>query len=161
MKKFLFLMLAVIYLSSCSDESIESLTVKAKAGDAVAQYQLGYEYNYSWDFEVQDDKLAFYWYEKSALQGHSDAAVELGNLYETGQGISVNNKLAVHWYKKAAEKENRNGQARLAYMYEYGMGIEKDLEKALLYYQKAADQGQKFAKTQVFMLKGKTGSASN
>jgi TPR repeat protein len=41
-------------------------------------------------------------YEKAALQGDVLAQTNLGQAYETGQGVKQEYCVAIHWYEKAA-----------------------------------------------------------
>ena len=43
-------------------------------------------------------------YRQSAVLGFAGAQNNLGDLYETGQGVPKSNKLAVYWYTRAAER---------------------------------------------------------
>jgi TPR repeat protein len=45
-----------------------------------------------------DYKKAFYWTNKSAIQGNSDAQNNLGLLYCYGQGVDKNIKKAGYWW---------------------------------------------------------------
>lgn len=87
-------MLGVFVFLSCtlsvraSDDYYTNLKKDANSGNALAQYKLGAMY-----LVVSGDyKKAFYWTNKSAIQGNSDAQNNLGLLYYYGQGVDKNIK---------------------------------------------------------------------
>ena len=53
--------------------------------------------------EVQEFKESAKWYRKAAEQGHVDAQVSLGGLYELGYGVKKDHVIAFVWYNIAAE----------------------------------------------------------
>ena len=63
---------------------IDALRVRAEAGDAVAQYDLGVMYANGLGVP-EDDAEAMRWYRLAADQGHADAQVNLASMYFTGQ----------------------------------------------------------------------------
>lgn len=54
---------------------------------------------------------------KKAVQGDTDAQVQLGNLYKEGQGVEQNYKEAMKWYQKAAEQGTSDAQHAIGGMY--------------------------------------------
>ena len=80
-----------------SDTGIDKgLLKKAEAGDAEAQWSLGFKY-YQGEDVPQDYKKAFAWYTKSANQGRSLAQTSLGTSYLYGRGVPQNHEKAVEW----------------------------------------------------------------
>ena len=75
----------------------------AKAGDAEAQYNLGFMYRRG-EGVKQDDEKAAYWYRRAADQGDAKAQTYLGLLYTFGKGVGQNYQQAAYWYKKAADQ---------------------------------------------------------
>jgi len=59
------------------------------------------------------------WYRLAAGQGHTDALLNLGMIYERGygQGIPQDYREAVKWYRLAAEMGSAGAQANLGMMY--------------------------------------------
>lgn len=53
-------------------------------------------------------------YRQSAVLGFAGAQNNLGDLYETGQGVPKSNKLAVYWYTRAAERGEPTAYLSLA-----------------------------------------------
>jgi TPR repeat protein len=72
---------------------LEERRISAKAGDADAQYELGFMYATG----VADEVEAVKWYRKSAEQGNVDAQFSLGNAYVTGDGVERNGVLGYMW----------------------------------------------------------------
>jgi len=135
---WLILIVALFYLLQLREapaQSSEILTgvaqieAKAKAGDAMAQYEFG-TLAYTGIGVIQDYTGAAAWLEKSAKQGNAEAACELGFLYQTGsfgQGPPPPDpKRAAIWYEAAAKQNNACGAFALAALYRRGTGVEKN-----------------------------------
>jgi len=60
--------------------------------------------------------------------------INLGYMYEKGQGIEQNHKQALHLYQKSCDANHSLGCSNLGYMYENGYGIEQNTSKALELY---------------------------
>jgi TPR repeat protein len=54
----------------------------------------------------KDDKQAFYWYTKSAEQGHDSAQFNLGSMYYNGEGTPKDSVLAYVWWNIVAAQGN-------------------------------------------------------
>ena len=67
---------------------IDALRVRAEAGDAEAQFLLGFSYDIGRGVP-QDDAEAVRWYRLAADQGHAGAQYELGNMYALGVAFAV------------------------------------------------------------------------
>jgi TPR repeat protein len=91
----------------------------------------------------KDFKIAAYWLEKAANNGHSTAIYDLGCLYFNGNGVKsdIYYQKAFELFKKSAEEEYSDGIMMLGYCYCHGVGINIDREKAVELYQKAANLG--------------------
>ncbi|MDT8282555.1 MAG: tetratricopeptide repeat protein [Gammaproteobacteria bacterium] len=57
----------------------------AEAGDADAQYNIGWMYLNGYGLRV-NDSLALEWWQKASAQGNADASFSLGMLYSLGEG---------------------------------------------------------------------------
>jgi len=112
----------------------------AKAGNAVAQFNLGAMYDFALGVP-NNDREATQWYVKAAEQGHADAQFRLGFLYAEGRGVSKDYKKAMEWYLRAANQGNAMAQHNIGSLYFNGQGVEKDDKKAVEWYSKAAAQG--------------------
>lgn len=86
---------------------------KAKAGDDVAQYKVGYDY-YLGQGVAQDYAQAAIWWRKAADQGYARAQNNLGVLYTTGQGVPQSFGEAYFWQNLAAALESGPLQAQFA-----------------------------------------------
>ena len=54
----------------------------------------------------QDYKEAVKWYRLAAEQGHAEAQINLGVMYETGRGVLQDNTMAHMWYNIASANGN-------------------------------------------------------
>ena len=81
-------------------ESLEAAQKAADAGNAAGQYNLGMHYDYGFGVEESDEE-AFKWYEKAAIQGHSDAMHKYAWCFK-GYGIPPDMAKYYEWEKKAA-----------------------------------------------------------
>jgi hypothetical protein len=100
--------------SSLSPPAIDfDLIERAKAGDKVAQYTLGYDY-YLGSGVAQDFAQAAVWWKKSAEQGFPQAQNNLGVLYNTGKGVPQSYPEAYFWQNLAAASSNGKMQEQFA-----------------------------------------------
>lgn len=75
----------------------------AEAGDADAQYNIGWMYLNGYGLRTNDD-LALQWWEKASAQGHSDASFSIGMLYSLGDGeVPKDLNKAIDYYLLALE----------------------------------------------------------
>ena len=126
----------------------------AEQGNAAAQYNLGYMYNFGWGLP-QNDAEAMKWYHKAAEQGFADAQFRLGAMYfggeryvlisfrhfkdekamdRAGPGVPQDYGAAVKLYRKAAEQGQVEAQGQLGAMYQHGQGVPQDYVKAHAWY---------------------------
>jgi TPR repeat protein len=82
-----------------------------------------------------------HWVRKAADQGNAGAQVELGSMYEIGQGVPKDEAEAVRWMRKAADQGDAHAQTILGAWYTYGICVPQDYAEAVRWYRKAADQG--------------------
>lgn len=87
----------LLLLCACFSD-IDELAEKARQGDPQAQRDLAYDLYCKGEMEN-----AFLWYRKAAEAGDANAMCNLGTMYLTGRGTSVNQENAVKWLKRAAE----------------------------------------------------------
>ena len=121
-------------------------TKGAEQGNAEAQYNLAFMYDYG-EGVAEDDKQAVYWYTKAAEQGFARAQYNLAFMYDNGEGVAEDDKQAVYWYTKAAEQGNAKAQYNLALMYANGEGAVEDDVKAHMWFNIAAADGHNNAKS--------------
>lgn len=87
-----------------------------------------------------------------AEQGDPIAQINLGRLYDHGNGTTKNPSLAAEWYLKAANQGNADAQYNVGSMYETGDGLPQSLTNAASWYLKAANQGNAKSQTAIAML---------
>ena len=93
------------------------LKTQADAGDANAQFEIGYAY-YSPSNEdkfniARNYKLAHKYFEQSAKQGEPQAQYFMGDLYFYGDGVLPNLKQAGFWYRQSAQQGYQRASERL------------------------------------------------
>ena len=75
----------------------------------------------------QDYAKAREWYEKAAAKGDATAMINIGLLYDNGQGVAQDYVKAREWYEKAAAKGDRDRHGDLGVLYENGQGCRAGL----------------------------------
>ncbi len=113
-------------------------TKAAKAGNALAQLNLGVCYEYG-DGIGKNEKKAVALYVAASERGNAMAQCNLGYCYFNGVGVEKDAVKAVRWYTKAAQASNARAMNNLGYCYENGQGVKKDVRRAFELYKKAAD----------------------
>lgn len=119
-----------------------TLAERAAAGDADAQYRFAHMHVTGLFEQNPDYTTARTWYEKAAAQEHSAAQNDLGIMYETGQGVSVDLTRAATWYERAANNGNNHAAENLGAL--YTRVFDGDIEKiatAVMMLTRAADAG--------------------
>lgn len=131
-----------VSVAASQDVKIQTPTLmeKAQAGDAEAEYRIGWSYFTGKGVSV-DYKEAARWLRLSAAQDFPDAEFALGYAYEHGTGVRKDAREAVRYYTAAAKHANSTAENNLASMYQHGQGVRKDLHQAAAWYQRAAEQG--------------------
>jgi len=110
-------------------------------GSAEDQFRLAFCYSNGTDGLTENKWMAAQLYGKAAGQGHAVAQVNLGVMYDKGEGVEQNLELAVSWYRQAAERGDSRAQFNLGNMIQHGNGVEQNLELAVSWYREAATQG--------------------
>jgi hypothetical protein len=75
-----------------------------------------------------------------AEQGHPAAQINLGIMYEEGQGVTQDYAEALKWFQRAARQDYAEGQFKLGEAYAAGKGVPQDYGQAIKWYEKAAAQ---------------------
>lgn len=125
----------LLLLCACFSD-IDELAEKARQGDPQAQRDLAYDLYCKGEMEN-----AFLWYRKAAEAGDANAMCNLGTMYLTGRGTSVNQENAVKWLKRAAEQNDANAMLKLAGLYQNGEGVTQNHKEALKWIRKAVRRG--------------------
>jgi uncharacterized protein len=125
-------------------KALEIFGKEAKAGSAVARYNLGVMYLDGLGV-TPDPAEAANWFGLAADSGYTEAEVELGLLYAKGSGVPRDNKKAVELWQKAAAAGNSRAAHLLAMQYSTdvgpGTGVARDNEKAVDWFRQAAEAG--------------------
>jgi TPR repeat protein len=131
-----------------------AIRIKAEQGDVNSQFQMGERRNNPDSFGAY--QAAVMWYTKAAEQGHAEAMLKLGGIYNTGGqslvgrwSVEKDYKEALKWFTKAAEKGNSDAQNNIGIYYEYGKEVPQDYKEALKWYTKAAEQGNAYARMNI------------
>ena len=95
------------------DQALAELRARAEAGDAVAQFNLGFMYT-NGEGVPQDDDEAVRWYRLAAEQGHAPAQALLGAMYMDGRGVPQDDETAHVWLNLAASRST--GEQRDEYV---------------------------------------------
>ena len=117
-----------------------NLLEKAKAGDAIAQVQLGVAFYEGHEIEKSDLK-AVEWFKKSAENENALGEALLGMCYKHGDGVDQDFKKAFQLFSKSAKKGNLMGQFGMGLFYTVGEGVTEDKKEGLRWILKAANRG--------------------
>ncbi len=82
--------------------------IQADAGNADAQNDIGQLFS-----NAGKPKIALYWLERAARQGHADAMQWLGRCYIGGEGVPKNKNIGLMWIAKAAAHGHVIAQAQM------------------------------------------------
>lgn len=89
---------------------------------------------------TSEEKFVVYT-KKKAAAGNAVAQLNLGWMYDKGDGVPKDVTKAVKWYQKAAAQGQMLAQFKLGWIYDKGDGFPRDAAKAVEWYQKSAAQG--------------------
>ena len=89
-----------------SEKQIASLRTRAEAGEAEAQYEMGWRQAIGMGLSL-DDVAAVRWLRLAAEQGHNLAQNNLGARYVAGDGVEKNLISAWIWFSRAAKQGDR------------------------------------------------------
>ena len=94
-------------------KALELYTEAGEKGDADAQAQVGYIYQYGCGVDPDYEK-AMEWNNRAAQQGNAQGQAQIGWLYQQGLGVTQNLDEAGRWYTRAADQGNTWAEERLA-----------------------------------------------
>jgi TPR repeat protein/uncharacterized caspase-like protein/WD40 repeat protein len=86
-------------------------------------------------------------FERAVGAGSLAAIINLGLLFEEGQGVAQDFGEARRWYEKAAAAGNSSAMVNLGRYYEIGVGVTQDYAAARRWYEKAAGAGDALGMT--------------
>ncbi len=141
-----------IFLSSTSamaaeeDMSFKAVMARAEQGDAAAQSNLGFKYEFG-DGVYQDYAEAYKWYRLAADQGDANGQWSLGSFFSFGKGVAQDYAEAYKWYRLAAEQGDASAQEEVGSMYYFEQGVTQSLIKAYAWYSLAAAQDHERGRT--------------
>jgi len=119
-------------------KALEVWSADANAGDARAQYSLGYLYQFGLGVPMDLFK-AKEWYEKAAAQNNADALYALGLLYEAGKAGPRDLAQAMAYYRKAADTGVQvDAEYAVGRLILRGRGVARDPAEGLKWLKKAA-----------------------
>lgn len=105
---------------------------RAEAGNADAQYGIGWMYHNGYGLAIDDDE-AVAWWQLASRQGHIDATFALGMLYGLGEGdVRRDMKLAVSYYHQAAREGHEDARLLLRTLIAEGDSHARQLMQTLL-----------------------------
>lgn len=133
----LFVAFAIMLRGTALNPDLISLKKQAKAGDRVAQYQLGSRYLEGKGVK-QDYKKAFTWFQKSAEQGLAPALLNMGESYFYGVGVDKDEAKAITFYKRAAEHNSSRAELILGYIYGEEKYGRHDGQQSMYWFERAA-----------------------
>lgn len=94
-------------------KALELYTEAGEKGDADAQAQVGFIYQYGCGVDPDYEK-AMEWNNRAAQQGNAQGQAQIGWLYQQGLGVTQNLDEAGRWYTRAADQGNKWAEDRLA-----------------------------------------------
>ncbi|MEE2924865.1 MAG: hypothetical protein VX619_08830 [bacterium] len=92
--------------SESSEAGISNLRQAAKLGNIDAQFELG-QLHYDSQINESSHEDSFYWWNKAALGGHTQAQFNLGHSYLTGRGVKKDIVLAASWFNLASRQDEK------------------------------------------------------
>lgn len=141
------LVFCVLWMAAESDATIiqsnvdmANLRIKADAGDAEAQFQLGVEYGNGERIQRTLDLAAKYC-RMSAAQLHPGGSACVGFMMANGLGMPVDTQRGLEMIKASAALGHRSAQYYLGQAYETGTGVTRDEAEALKWLSLSAAQG--------------------
>ena len=157
---------------------LAELLVKAKAGNAEAQVEVGKIYRNGRKGIPVDYFQAYEWFNKAQQQGNAEAMYQIGNMHRCGEigplktvtrwsyyygggqtsytALEIDYPAALSWHKKAAEKNHSGAQKAIgdiyAMEYQNHYAVEPNAAEALKWYKQAADNGNGSAMVELFRI---------
>jgi len=114
-------------------EGLKWLAEAAQRGDAEAARMS------AWYYQKRDEAKAFYWWNRAADLGSSEAQWKMVERCRSGLGTRPNETEAFRWCRKLAEGGDVRAMKEVAASYESGRGCTKDYGEAKRWYERAGD----------------------
>ena len=96
-------------------------------------------------YDNSDYTQAFNYFRKAAEMGHAGAQCDLGDCYDSGEGVKQDQKTAVEWYKKSSAQKYAPGERSLGLCYYYGDGVPQNYTEAVKWLSLAVEQNDAIA----------------
>ena len=91
--------------------------------------------------EKKDFTTAIRKFKSAAAQGNASAQINLGDMYNIGQGVVQDYAEAMRWYKLAAAQRNASAQFIVGIEYYSGKIVVQDYAEAVRWFKLSAAQG--------------------
>lgn len=117
-----------LYRMGNFEKAVEVYLQSAEAGNAEAQFDIGYAY-YTGEGTQRDYTSAAMWFKRSAKQNFAKAQYNLAYCYMNGRGVPRDYDKAYNLLLKSAENNYKRAQLTLADCYARGVLVEKNEDK--------------------------------
>lgn len=114
-----------LYRMGNFEKAVEVYLQSAEAGNAEAQFDIGYAY-YTGEGTQRDYTSAAMWFKRSAKQNFAKAQYNLAYCYMNGRGVPRDYDKAYNLLLKSAENNYKRAQLTLADCYARGVLVEKN-----------------------------------
>ena len=114
-----------LYRKGNFEKAVEVYLQSAEAGNAEAQFDIGYAY-YTGEGTQRDYTSAAMWFKRSAKQNFAKAQYNLAYCYMNGRGVPRDYDKAYNLLLKSAENNYKRAQLTLADCYARGVLVEKN-----------------------------------
>ncbi|MCQ4022824.1 tetratricopeptide repeat protein [Ruminococcus sp. zg-924] len=118
----------------------KNLVLMCEYGDSDAQYFLGFDLMYGTLGEKNPNE-GLKWLEKSSVQGHVAAKVEVAKCYLYGNPVEKQERIGFEMLSSISHTSNKRCHYELGKIFYYGMGIDKDYSLAYKHFLFAAERG--------------------
>ena len=136
-------------------KSSESSASSSASPSAQALYNTGVRAKRAGEVEKALDH-----YQRAAQMGYAKAMVNMGAMYEKGDGVGRDDETAVRWFREASGLGDAAAQFALGMHLKRGLGVAKDAEKAWAQLSLAASSGHASAQYNLaLMYEGGVGCA--
>lgn len=139
------LVACVAFMSRVNAQTAQELQVRADAGDAEAQVQLGIYYQNGCRGVAIDSVKAMQLFEEAAVKGNNDAKVYLSYYYLSSKVVPHDTLKCYTLRKEAADAGCAYGIAALGICYNCGYGVKADTAKAVQLFEQAFKKGDAYA----------------
>lgn len=136
-----------LYRMGNFEKAVEVYLQSAEAGNAEAQFDIGYAY-YTGEGTQRDYTSAAMWFKRSAKQNFAKAQYNLAYCYMNGRGVPRDYDKAYNLLLKSAENNYKRAQLTLADCYARGVLVEKNEDEYNKWKNKAEGKNTKQAPKQ-------------